>query len=110
MGTWYHTYIKHKVEPQNIPEHQHFAVLIFKPVTYQSPGYDRFESTISNTVIVCDYYAFSEKEKWEKMISDIYTERHTSKFSSSSEEIVFYQCAGRGKVKINIDVKMMDEK
>ncbi len=107
MGTWYHTYGKHRVEPKNIPELQHFAVLVFQR---QTPGYDRYDADVQNVVTVCNYYAFPDKETWEKMISDIYTERHTSSFSYEREEIVFYHCSGKGKVKVNIDVKVSDEK
>lgn len=106
MGTWYHTYSKHKVEPKDIPEHQHFAVLVFKRETYTTPGYDKYDPVISHVVTVCDYYAFVDKNEWEKMISDIYTERHSTSSYSQQPEVVFYHCSGKGKVKVNIDVNV----
>lgn len=109
-GTWYHTWSKRRVkEPSLIPEKPHYALLAFSDHKYTTPGYDRDDPDDHHTVKVCDYYAFESKEEWEKMITSIYTERHSKKqWSQDEDEIVFYRCDGRGSVKVSIDVKVGD--
>lgn len=108
MSSWYYDYTKFKVKPENIPSHPHYAVLVFRIESYSTPAYDRFDTGGTTSVTVCDYYAFVDKTEWEKMISAIYTERHSSNFGSDRSEIVFYYCSGRGKVNVSIDVSVKE--
>lgn len=114
MSSWYYTWGKFIVkDPKNIPEQPHFAVMIVKDHTYTTPGYDRNDPDDSHTIKVFDYYAFTKKSEWEKMISDIFTERHTARptYGQVHEDVIFFQSSGRGKVdvKINVNVAVMSD-
>lgn len=110
MSSWYHTWTKYRLKDvgKDIPEHSHFAVMVIKDQQYTTRGYDRDDPDDTHTVKVFDYYAFTKKAEWEKMISDIYTDRHTSRpsYGQPVEDIVFFQSAGRGKVDVKINVNV----
>lgn len=113
MGTWSYPYTKAQIlKTKDIPDFPHYAVMIFKDLRYTTPGYDSRDPDVSHTVRTFEYYAFAEGDKaeWEKMIRDYYTEKTNSKatyFShDENEDFAFFRSEGRGKVSINIDVKV----
>ena len=108
-GSWYYTWNKHIVkDPHTIPSEPHFAVMIIKDHQYTTRGYDRDDPDDTHTVKTFTYYAFLDRAQWEKMISDIYTERHSAKqtYGQPVEDIVFFQSSGRGKVDVKISVNV----
>lgn len=109
MSHWYFTYSKFRIEPRDIPETPHWAVMVFKDFYYVTPGYERDDFHTREKVKVVDYYAFSDKKSWEDMISQYYLEKQTTKstlYVDDNVDFVFYRCTGRGKVSMKVEVNI----
>lgn len=110
-GTWYYTWSKKIVKDSKlIPAVPHYVVMVYKDHRYSEAGWDAGDSSTSACIRTSDYYAFLESEKldWEKMISDIYTEKHTLKpyHSYDNEDYVFFKSSGRITPSVKIDVNV----
>jgi len=109
-GTWYYTWSKSKVKDTEIPTHPHWAIMVFHDHRYTEAAYDEHDSPSTATVRACDYYAFPDKETWEKMIKDIYREKYSERaawhYNNDNENIVFFHSPGRGVADVNIQVNV----
>ena len=105
-----HTWSKYVTPDAEIPEHPHFAVMLFRDTRFTERGYDREDPDTTRTVRTMTYYAFPDKETWEKMITAWYQDKHQPRSGLSNnydnENIVFFHSGGRGKVDVKIGVNI----
>ena len=109
--TWLYDYSKYKVEPANIPDDPHWVVMVFWDHHYTVPAWHDGDSPVTEKLKAVAYYAFTDKKEWEGMITAYYLKKHNEKtnptFLQNNEELVFYQCTGRGKISMKVEVNVI---
>lgn len=105
--SWSYRWTQYCVKDTEIPEKAHYAVMVFTDRRFSEAGYDRHDPVTTTTVRHMDYYAFEDKATWEKMVADVYAEKHRttgSTYNTSNENVVLMHVDGRFKVRVTIDV------
>lgn len=105
--SWSYKWLQHRVKDTEITDKPHYAVMVFTDRRFSEAGYDRGDPPTSTIVRQMDYYAFEDKATWERMVEDIYAEKHKTTglgFDTSNENVVLMHVDRRFKVRVTIDV------